>query len=205
MADLTGANLAGADLSRANLSRANLTGADLRGANLMGASLFGANLTGANLSGANMMAADLRDAYLVGANMMGANVQGANLQSAIGIPTYAATAEDFYRWGAAEAQKGNHRDAIEHFNQALVVKPNFAAAVMARGVARYQMGDRNGAVQDAQIAGEMFNIQGNANGYQMTQIFVREVTTPPKQPGSGGGNILNALGGLSSLLLRLLF
>jgi uncharacterized protein YjbI with pentapeptide repeats len=205
LADLSGANLTGADLSRANLSRANLSGADLRGANLSGTSLFGVNLSGANLTGANLAGADLRETYLVNANLAGANINGANLQAAIGIPSYAATPEDFYAWGVAEGQKGDQQGAIDHFNQSLALKPNFAPAYLARGVARYQMGDRSGAVLDSQKASELFTIQGNIQGYQTSQVFIKELTTPLQEAGSSGGNLANFLGGIGSLLLRLLF
>ncbi|MBD1934724.1 MULTISPECIES: pentapeptide repeat-containing protein [Cyanophyceae] len=204
LADLSGANLSGADLSRANLSRANLTGANLAGANLSGASLFGVNLAGANLTGANLTGADLRESYLVNASMVSANVNGANFQAAIGIPNYAATAEEFYTWGVVEGQKGDQGGAIAHFNQALALKPQFAAAYFARGVARYQAGDRQGAVLDSQRAAEIFTVQGNMQGYQTAQLFIKEITTPPKQPGSGGGNLMNFLGGIGSLLLQML-
>ncbi|MBV8887264.1 MAG: pentapeptide repeat-containing protein, partial [Chroococcidiopsidaceae cyanobacterium CP_BM_RX_35] len=133
MANLSGANLNGANLSGANLSRANLSGADLSGANLSGASLYGANLSGAKMSGANLGGADFRDSYLVNANVIGAKVSEADFQGAIGIPLQVGTSEDFYRWGVAEADKGDPTGAIEHFDQALTLKPNFAPAYIARG------------------------------------------------------------------------
>lgn len=203
LANLSGAILSGANLSGANLSRANLSGADLRGANLNGASLFGANLSGAILSRADLSVADLRDTYLANANFVGANLNGANLQGAIGIPSQVVKAEDFYTWGVGEAQKGDPRGAIDHFNQALSINPNLAAAYLARGVARYQLLDRPGAIQDAQFAEKLFLAQGNTGGSQTAQSFVKELQTPPSTPKSKP-NFLNFLGGLGSVLLRLL-
>lgn len=203
LANLSGATLSGANLSGANLSRANLSGADLSGANLNGASLFGANLSGAILSRADLSVADLRDTYLGNADLAGANLNGANLQGAIGIPSQVVKAEDFYTWGVGEAQKGDPRGAIEHFNQALSINPNLAAAFLARGVARYQLLDRPGAIQDAQLAEKLFLAQGNTGGSQTAQSFIKELQTPPSTPKSKP-NFLNFLGGLGSVLLRLL-
>ena len=123
MGNLANANLSGADLSRANLSRANLTGADFSGANLTGASLFGANLSGANLSGANLNAVDMRDTVLAQANLVGASLTNANFLGAIGMPSYTGTAEDFYGWAMAEAERDNYSRAMELFSQALNIKP----------------------------------------------------------------------------------
>jgi uncharacterized protein YjbI with pentapeptide repeats len=207
MADLSGAQLSGTDLTRANLSRANLTGADLRGAKLSGASLYGANLSGANLTGAELTGADLRDAYLVNANLVGVNLSTAYLQGAIGIPSYAGTPEEFYKLALSEANAGNYKLAIDHYNQALSLNPNLAAAYLARGVARYRLRDETGATQDAKIAGEMFAAQGNTQGYESSQNFIKgmELARQPSKPRGGGGNFGNFLGGIGSLLLQLLF
>jgi len=201
MANLSGANLNGANLSGANLSRANLSGADLSGANLSGASLYGANLSGTKMSGAELSGADFRDTYLVNANVTGAKVNGADFQGAIGIPSQVGKPEDFYRWGVAEADKGDPRGAIEHFNQTLSLKPDFAPAYIARGAARFQLSDRVGATQDAQIAQRLFIAQGNADGYQTAQALIQQVQTPAFEPKSKS-NFLNFLGGLATVLLQ---
>ncbi|HBE19674.1 MAG TPA: hypothetical protein DEG17_14390 [Cyanobacteria bacterium UBA11149] len=205
VADLGGANLSGADLSRANLSRANLMGADLTQANLTGASLNGANLAGANLSGAILDGTDLRDAYLVNAQLFGTNLNRAYIQGTIGIPAYAGTPEDFYAWGVIEAEKGNYRAAIENYNQAISLKPDFAPAFLARGIALLRLSDEVGANRDAQIASKLFTEQGNQAGYQASQNLVRLVEialNPPKA--RDRGSLGNALLGIGSLLLRFL-
>ncbi|MGH8003034.1 MAG: pentapeptide repeat-containing protein, partial [Brasilonema sp.] len=162
MADLSGADLSGANLAGANLSRANLSGADLRGANLSGVGLFGANLSGANLSGANLQNADLRNTYLVNAQLNGVILNKINLQGAIGIPSQIATHKEFYTWGVTEAEKGNQQQAIDYFNQAIFRKPDYAGAYLARSVVRYQIFDRQGAFQDAQVAEKLFTSQNNS-------------------------------------------
>lgn len=203
LANLSGATLRGANLSGANLSRANLSGADLRGANLNGASLFGANLSGAKLSGADLSGVDFRESYLVNADLTSANVSGANFQAAIGIPSQVGKAEDFYTWGMAEAQKGEPNGAIEHFNQALSINPKFAPAYMARSVARYQLLDRPGAIQDAQLAEQLFLAQGNISGSQTAQTYIKELQTLPSTPKSDSG-FMSVLGGIASFALQFL-
>jgi tetratricopeptide (TPR) repeat protein len=205
MADLSKANLSGANLAGANLSRANLTGADLRGANLSGTGLYGANLTEARFGGANLAGADLRNAYLGNAEFTSAYLQGANFQGAIGIPLQVATPEEFYAWGIAEGQKGNHQQAIKYFDQAIAAKPEYAGAYLARGVARYQIFDRQGAMEDAQIAEKLFTTQQNGTGTQTAQVFVKELQTPYKENVTQSKpSFFDFVGSLGSVLLQFL-
>jgi len=203
LANLSGANLSGANLSGANLSRANLSGANLMGANLTGTGLFGANLSDAKLSGTDLRRADLRDAYLANADLMGANVIGANMQGAIGIPSAIASSEDFYALGVAAAEKGNQRQAIEYFTQAIILKPKFPGAYLARGVARYQLFDRTGGITDGQMAEKLFLAEANATGVQTSQAFVKELQTPVNTTVSKGKpSFVDFIGGVTSMLLQ---
>lgn len=203
MADLSGANLSGANLAGANLSRANLAGADLRGANLSGAGLAGVNLSEAKLGGANLAGADFRGAFLSNAQFTGAYLQGANFQGAVGIPLQIATADEFYALGVAEGQKGNHQQAIYYFNQAIAAKPEYAGAYLARGVAKFQLLDRQGAAQDAQIAEKLFTSQNNATGTQTAQAFIKELQTPYTEKVSAGKpSFMDFVGSLGSILLQ---
>ncbi|BAZ39711.1 pentapeptide repeat-containing protein [Calothrix sp. NIES-4101] len=206
MADLQGADLSGANLAGANLSRANLMNADLRGANLSGASLFGANLNYAKLSGATIVSTDLRNAYLYGIELTGVTVNGANLQGASGIPSQIATPEEFYALGVAAAEKGNKQQAIDYFDRAISIKPDYAGAFLARGIARYQLFDREGAFQDAQIAENLFKKQSNVNGLQTTQAFIIELKTPPGETkvNTGKPSFFDFVSGLTSVLLQFL-
>ena len=205
LADLAGAQLSGANLSRANLSRANLAGADLSGANLSGASLGGANLTGANLSGANLTGTDLRDAYLVNAKLFGTNLSTAFVQGAIGIPESAGSMEDFYAWGIVESDRGNYRAAIENYNKALSLKPDFAAALLGRGVARYNLGDIAGATQDAQSATVLFTVQENMAGSQVSQNVVQGIQIAQNPPKARSGTSLgNAVISIASFLFQMI-
>jgi uncharacterized protein YjbI with pentapeptide repeats len=199
-ANLAGANLTGANLTGANLSRANLQGADLRGANLVGASLVGANLVGAKLDGANLSFTDLRTAYLSGATLEGTILQNAQLQGAIGLSPVTGDAEEFYRWAMQDGQNQNYAAAIENFSQALQRKPEFAEAYLGRGVARFQIGDRNGAVTDSKIAEDLFTRQGKKEGAQISKQFVQELTEGPKKPRTNFlQGLMNVVGGLLQL------
>ncbi|NWF61497.1 MAG: pentapeptide repeat-containing protein [Fischerella sp.] len=203
MADLSNANLKGANLTGANLSRANLSGADLTGADLSGAGLFGVNLSGAKLNGAILIGADLRNTYLVNAELTGVNLNSANLQGAFGIPLQIAKPEEFYAWGVAEAQKGNQQRALEYFNQAIAAKPDFAGAYLARAIARYQLFDRQGAFQDAQIAEKLFTNQNDNDGRQTAQAFIKELQTPQTAKlDRGKPSFMDFLGSLTSVLLQ---
>lgn len=205
-ANLAGADLTGANLMGANLSRANLQGADLRGANLSGASLFGANLTGANLAGVIVNGTDLRNAYLMGADLTGVDLNNAFLIGAIGLSPNNGTAEDFYRLGVAEAKAGNYQNAIAHYNHALSLKPDLAAAYFGRGMARADLGDYPGALEDAERSRQLYVSQGSPEGEQVSQqlIEVIQVYQNPNRDKPKGG-FLGVLESAVPLLFRLLF
>lgn len=210
MSNLSGANLSGANLTSANLSQANLTGANLSGANLVGASLYGANLTGANLSGANVTSTDLRNAYFYNANLTDVQLDTAYLQGAMGLPENAGRPDQFQRWGLTEAGRGNYTAAINHYNQALNLEPNYAPAYLARGLAYYRLGNKVQATQDANTAAELFESQGHTQGYQATQSFIqgmeltRQAAEERAEASSGGSGLGNALKGVLPMLLQLL-
>lgn len=223
-ANLSNMDLSGADLRNANLSRADLSGIILKNANLRGASLLGANLKGADLSGADLSDADLnstdlsgadlkganlkntdmRRAYLVNADLKGATLENTYLRGAVGIPSYAIKPDDFYVWGVEEAQKGNYKAAIEQFNQSLTIDPKFAFSYLGRAMSRQRIGDRAGAIQDSQIAEQLFTEAKNPEGAKVSQELVKALQNPPDQGGSNTfGAIVNTVGSvLMQLFLR---
>jgi tetratricopeptide (TPR) repeat protein len=208
LADLAGADLSGSDLTQANLNQANLRNANLSGANLSGANLYNADLTGANLSGANLSGADLRDAYLADVNLEGANLQEANLLGASGLSSEIATAEQLYLWGLAEVQRGNMRGAIAYYNQALDENPEFAHAVMARGIARYRLHDLGGALSDSQAAEQLYLAQGDDEGHQISVQFTagvqlaQEMDAHRGQVRTGGSSFAGFIQSITGVLLR---
>ena len=205
MNDLAGAKLNQANLVGANLSRTNLTGADLRGANLTGASLYGANLMGADLRGANLTGTDLRTAYLTNANVQGIDIRNAYLQGAIGIPTALGTADDFYQWAFAEWQKNDFASAVENYDRAISLKPQFPSAYLGRAMAKFRLQDDSGAVKDAMVAERLFFAQSDREGTQVSQALIAKIklaNQPTPSGGVGNGNFVDLLTGLSSMLLK---
>ncbi|WP_199318639.1 pentapeptide repeat-containing protein [Leptolyngbya sp. FACHB-541] len=206
--NLSAVDLSQANLSLANLNQANLSGSNLANTDLSGAVLVRANLSGADLSGANLAGADLREAYLYGANLEGANLDGAILQGAIGLPEELIGAQQFYSWGIAEFQRGNFSGAIDYYNQALTKEPDFSAVYLARSLARYRLGDEEGAIADANRAEQLFAAEGNENG-RLASVQVAEGIVEAQEAleeangrGGGGGGFIRFIGGLASMLLR---
>ncbi len=206
MSNLAGADLRGADLSNANLSQANLSNADLSGASLRGASLYGANLTNANLSGADLEGADLRKAYLYNSNLARTSLTTAYVEGAVGIPTYAATVEQFQTWALAESQRGNYQKAIDNFNRALSLNPNLPSAYLGRSLAYYYLGKESQANQDALIAAQLYQQQENTKGYEtaMQVIQAMETARASTELQDPGPDYLSLFQGIAGLALRFL-
>lgn len=200
---LSGANLAGANLAGANLSQANLAGADLSGANLAGASLSGANLAGAKLTNANIQGADLTRSYLVGADLTGTQVETAAIQGAIGLPTSAGNAEMFYQMAMEAGKRRQYEVAVANFNQALVRKPDSAPALIGRAIARLELGDQKGAIQDSEQAATLFERQGDAASAKSAGALAQGLKNPPKEQRGGGfgQTLINVVGGLLQMFL----
>lgn len=201
-AQLAGADLTGTNLAGANLSQANLTGANLTGANLSGAILNSANLTGAKLTNTNLQGTDLRRSYLVGSDLTGTQLENAALQGAIGLSPTAGDADMFYSWAMDAGKRRQYESAIENFNQALVRKPDHVQAVLGRGMARLELGDQRGAIQDYEMAATLFERQGDTVNAKSTQELAKALKTPPKQRGGGFGQaLINVVGGLLQMVL----
>lgn len=202
-AQLPGANLAGANLAGANLSQANLTGANLTGANLAGATLSGANLAGAKLTGANLQGTDLTRSYLVGADLTGTQIETALIQGTIGLPATAGNAEMFYQMAMEAGKRRQYERAIENFNQVLVRKPDSAPAFIGRAMARLELGDQKGAIQDSEQAAALFERQGDAANAKSAGTLAMTLKNPPKErSGSGfGQTLINVVGGLLQMFL----
>ncbi len=212
-AELTGANLSAANLIQANLIHADLNAANLQQAQLSGATLYGADLTGADLRDANLQGADLRGAILTNANLDGANLDGTTLLGAVGLPATVATASNYYSWGMQEAARGNFRGAIDNYNRALDLDSDSANVYLARSIARFRLGDRAGALSDAQTADELYLAQNHEQGHQVASQFALGIQESEeayikeqqgRRGGGAGGNVLNVLGGLAGVALQML-
>jgi tetratricopeptide (TPR) repeat protein len=175
MSNLAGADLTGADLTGANLSNANLRGANFSNANLTGASLNGANLTGANLSNAILNTTDLRNAYVVNADFSNVDFTTSYIEGVIGIPKNAADAEQFYLWALAEDKQGNYQAALRYYNQVIEFEPDFAPAYLGRAVIYSRLGNTSKAIQNAEKAQELFELEENQESYQLASNFIEFV------------------------------
>jgi len=208
MADLRDANLVGADLSRANLSRANLTGANLTNANLSGASFHGANLIGANLTGATLVYTDLRNAYVVNADFSDTDLTTTYVNGAVGIPTSAVSAQQFYRWALIEDEKGNYSEALQHYHNALALDPQLSPAYLARGIVQARYGRNAIAMKDFQTAQKLFKQQENEEGYNISGNFIellktKEESNQQNNP-KGSPKFVQTVNGIMPLLFRFL-
>ena len=58
-------------------------------------------------------------------------------------------ANEFYNLGLEKAQRGDKPGAIEEFNQAIQINPNYAKAYYERADARYHIADYEGAIEDS--------------------------------------------------------
>lgn len=56
--------------------------------------------------------------------------------------------QEFYNQGLARIRKGDLKGAIQEFDQALQINPQFAEAYYRRGGVRFDLGDRQGAIID---------------------------------------------------------
>ncbi len=203
------AQLTQTNLTRANLSRADLTGADLRGADLTGTSLNGANLTGADLRGAILNGTDLRDAYLFNVKLEDNSLASAYIQGTIGIPLDAATAAQFNVWGVMEANRQNYPAALEHYNKALLLDPELAAAYLGSAWVLYRLKEEDEAIKNATIASNLFEEQGNVPGQEASDKFLENIELARKEAenresGGSGGGVGRFLGGVLSFLIQFL-
>lgn len=64
--------------------------------------------------------------------------------------------------GVNQSREGNHAGAIQAFDQAVQHDSDDAAAWGHRCVARYRMGDKQGAIADCQQAAILYLKQGKA-------------------------------------------
>ena len=144
---------------------------------------------------------------MVDATVKGTELSQAYLREATGLPLTAMGAQNFYNWGVEEADRGNYHGAIENYDRAVTVDPKFAQAYMDRALAYAQLGQYDKAVADSTKAGELFAAAGNQEALLLSQNFNETMVAVQernkKRARGGGGNFLDFLGSLGSVLLPL--
>jgi hypothetical protein len=90
----------------------------------------------------------------------------------------------------------------------LTKEPDFSGVYLARSLARYRLGDEEGAIADANRAEQLFAAEGNENG-RLASVQVAEGIVEAQEAleeangrGGGGGGFIRFIGGLASMLLR---
>ncbi|BAZ65830.1 MAG: tetratricopeptide repeat protein [Pelatocladus maniniholoensis HA4357-MV3] len=81
----------------------------------------------------------------------------------------------YYNRGNALRDLGDKKGAIADYNQAIKINPNFAYAYYRRGNARGNWGDKQGGIADLQKAAEIFQKEGNKQGYQNALQDIRRL------------------------------
>ncbi|MBD1829976.1 tetratricopeptide repeat protein [Microcoleus vaginatus GB1-A2] len=78
-------------------------------------------------------------------------------------------ADDFYIQGREKLNKGDYQGAIQEFNQAIQLNPNYGDAYNNRAAARYKLGDNQGTLKDIS---QFIRINPNyAQGYMSRAIL----------------------------------
>jgi regulator of sirC expression with transglutaminase-like and TPR domain len=68
---------------------------------------------------------------------------------------------------------GDKRGAIGDFNEVIKINPNDPRAYTVRGIARYDLGDKPGAIADLKTAVNLSGQQGNKKLYQDVSKLLR--------------------------------
>ena len=61
---------------------------------------------------------------------------------------------------------GDNKAAIDDYDQAIKLKPDYALAYYNRGIARNALGDKQSAILDYQKAAELYKTQNKTQDYQ---------------------------------------
>ena len=81
----------------------------------------------------------------------------------------------YYNRGNARSALGDKQGAIEDYDRAISINPNYADAYNNRGVVRSDIGDKQGAIEDFQKAANLYQRQGNQEDYQYALDRIRKL------------------------------
>ncbi|MFM6009549.1 MAG: trypsin-like peptidase domain-containing protein [Dolichospermum sp.] len=110
--------------------------------------------------------------YVVLSNLKKYKEAAAAINKAIELSPRAA----FYNnRGIVRKELGDKQGAIDDFNLAIKINPNYAQAYYNRGIAKAQSGDKQGAREDLQQAAQLFKAQGNNAGYEKAMDLLKQL------------------------------
>jgi tetratricopeptide (TPR) repeat protein len=84
-------------------------------------------------------------------------------------------AQPFYEQGNALLEQKDFQGAIAQYNQAIDTYSEYAEAYVNRAVAKAELGDRSGAINDLQEAARLFEKNDNTQGYQQVQELLSQL------------------------------
>ena len=84
-----------------------------------------------------------------------------------------AKIERYNSQGIEKYNKQDFRGAIQDYNQAIQINPDYALAYYQRGLAHSNLGDEQEAIKDFRQAAELFAAQGNQSDAKRSQGVVR--------------------------------
>ena len=90
-------------------------------------------------------------------------------------------AEDYYRQGLEKGKRGNYREAIKDFTEALHLNSNSAKAYKYRGLAYSKLRENQAAIEDFQKAAELYRQQEVNEDYQEALDRIRNLKDSNQQ------------------------
>jgi serine/threonine protein kinase len=81
-------------------------------------------------------------------------------------------AEYYYKQGRKKAERGQYREAIDYFNQAISINLSYAEPFYFRGLANARLGENQAAIEDFQKAADLYQQQGKKADYQKALDYI---------------------------------
>ncbi|MDJ0744518.1 MAG: DnaJ domain-containing protein [Xenococcaceae cyanobacterium MO_167.B27] len=104
-----------------------------------------------------------------------------------------SVAKAFYYQGRARYSLGYIQGAIDSYSEAIRQEPNYAQAYYYRGIAYRDIKEILRAIEDLQIAGDLFVAEGNQNAYLLTKQNISSLTKVNWQFNNLVGQCLKAI------------
>ncbi|NCJ07793.1 hypothetical protein GS597_15000 [Synechococcales cyanobacterium C] len=91
------------------------------------------------------------------------------------IATTPANIQDLMRKAKVKAEEGDYIEAIQHYDQVLLLQPTHAQALGDRGLVRANTGDRRGAMEDFRQAANLFLKEGCMTHYEVVCSYMKQI------------------------------